>query len=358
MKIDLEKFNKYKEEGWLKNQTHPTLDLTIWNYTKAVQYEDYWDEVTLMCRGLVTNSGGEIIAYPMKKFFNYSQLKAWDKVPSGDFDVIEKVDGSLIQMFRYEGEIVVCSKGSFNSAQAQMAKEILRERSLLLAHIKDNLNYIFELIHPDNRIVVDYKDKIDLIFLTAIDCSGKEVGYNVGLPGFPSPTMYNDLRHKNLEYLRDFIEDGQEGFILRFKSGERMKIKSEEYLRLHRIVTNTSSKGIWKTLKEGGDIKEMMERTPDEFDEWVFKTIGKLFYNKRVIIFELMKEYAYGFDLRLYNLKGETAIPLVPRKDIARYFKTCKHTGLLFSLLDGRDIDQKLWDMVEPKFEKAFFNEH
>jgi hypothetical protein len=51
----------YLEKGLLYNQVHPTLDLTIWNYTENVQYQGLWDEITLMCRGLVTNSDGKII---------------------------------------------------------------------------------------------------------------------------------------------------------------------------------------------------------------------------------------------------------------------------------------------------------
>ncbi len=55
----LETLQKYHEDGLVYNQVHPTLDLTIWNYTEKVQYEGLWDEITLMCRGLVTNSKGQ-----------------------------------------------------------------------------------------------------------------------------------------------------------------------------------------------------------------------------------------------------------------------------------------------------------
>lgn len=38
----------YYSDGWLIRQTHPTLPLTIWNYSQNTQYEGYWDDVTLM----------------------------------------------------------------------------------------------------------------------------------------------------------------------------------------------------------------------------------------------------------------------------------------------------------------------
>ncbi|NBU99435.1 MAG: hypothetical protein EBS19_14710 [Spirochaetia bacterium] len=66
----LEKLNEYHEKGLVYKQIHPTLPLTIWNYSEKVQYENLWDEITLMCRGLVTDNDGNIIARPFKKFFN------------------------------------------------------------------------------------------------------------------------------------------------------------------------------------------------------------------------------------------------------------------------------------------------
>jgi RNA ligase len=50
-----EVLNKYFEEGLVYKQVHPTLPLTIWNYTEKVQYEGLWDDVTLQTRGLVTD---------------------------------------------------------------------------------------------------------------------------------------------------------------------------------------------------------------------------------------------------------------------------------------------------------------
>ena len=64
----LEKLEKYYADGLLIKQTHPTKDLTIWNYSQKVQYEKLWDDITMQCRGLVTNSKGRIVARPFRKF--------------------------------------------------------------------------------------------------------------------------------------------------------------------------------------------------------------------------------------------------------------------------------------------------
>ena len=75
---------KYYEDGLLYKQTHPTLPLTIWNYTPKVQYENTWDEITLQCRGLVTDDNGNVVARPFKKFFNIEEGK---HTPTSEFEV-------------------------------------------------------------------------------------------------------------------------------------------------------------------------------------------------------------------------------------------------------------------------------
>ena len=61
---------QYSRTGHLFKQNHRTLPLSIWNYTPEVQYGQKWDNITLQCRGLVTDDKGNVISYPFKKFFN------------------------------------------------------------------------------------------------------------------------------------------------------------------------------------------------------------------------------------------------------------------------------------------------
>ena len=100
----LDILEKYYTDGLLHKQTHPTKDLTIWNYSPKVQYERLWDDITLQCRGLVTNSKGDIVARLFKKFFNYEEYKP-EEIPNENYVVYEKMDGSLGILFYYEVEL-------------------------------------------------------------------------------------------------------------------------------------------------------------------------------------------------------------------------------------------------------------
>jgi len=161
MKITKDILERYVAEGWLISQTHPTLPLTIYNYSQATQYEAKWDEVTLSCRGLVFDDEGNQVSYPFKKFFNIEENK---HTPANDFEIYEKVDGSLITVFNYNGEWVVSSRGSFTSDQAIAAQKLFKQL-MNLDRIDKAATYLFELIAPWNRIVVDYGEREELILL-------------------------------------------------------------------------------------------------------------------------------------------------------------------------------------------------
>lgn len=138
----LEKLNRYYEDGLLYKQVHPSLPLTIWNYTEKVQFENLWDEITLMCRGLVTDNNGKIVARPFKKFFNIEEGK---HTPTENFEVWEKMDGSLGIVFWYEGQWIVATRGSFTSDQAIKGAELLKKYNTDI--MSKHLTYCFEIIY-------------------------------------------------------------------------------------------------------------------------------------------------------------------------------------------------------------------
>jgi RNA ligase len=120
MKIDLNILNDYIGRGLVVKQDHPTLPLSIYNYSRACQYDNAWDDVTIMCRGLVLDNEGNVVAKPFKKFWNIEENY---HIPTQDFIVQEKLDGSFILAFFYNGELIISSKGSFISDQAIWSKK-------------------------------------------------------------------------------------------------------------------------------------------------------------------------------------------------------------------------------------------
>jgi len=337
----LSTLEKYYQNGLLQKQTHPNLDLTIWNYSPKVQYERLWDDVTMQCRGLVTNSKGEIVARPFKKFFNYEEHKPED-IPNEDFVVYEKMDGSLGILFNYKGEWIMATRGSFTSPQAIKGKEILNRHDIS-AWRKDN-TYLFEIIYPENRIVVDYGDEEKLVVLGGFHTeTGEEIPdsslFWTQDSGFEIVTKYKTWG-EGYDLLKEEISKEKEGYVIRFKNGFRMKIKGDEYVRLHRIITNVSNRDIWEYLKDNKPFDELLEKVPDEFNEWVKETVRDL-----TVRFENIDD-DYN---NIFN-----SINTIDRKQFAENAKNYPYPSILFAMYDGKPTHNIIWKLIYPQYSKPF----
>ena len=332
MKIDLNKFNELIKEKYLNSQTHPTFPLLIFNYTPKVQYERFWNEETLMCRGLITTLEGEIVARPFKKFFNLDEHS--EGLPNETFSVYDKLDGSLGILYFYDDKPYIATRGSFTSEQAERANKIFQKKYSHLPFNKEH-TYLFEIIYPENRIVVDYGAKEDLVLLAVLDT---ETGKDLELPDWElSKVKYYDGL-KDWKTIRALQWENSEGFVIRFESGFRVKLKFTEYVRLHKILTNFTSRDIWESLREKRKIEEILDNVPDEFYQWVKK-----------IVSQLEAEYKKIEDLA----KSEFKV-LENRKDTALYFNKCKYPAILFKLLDNKDYSDFIWRLIKPEIEKPF----
>lgn len=342
----LEILEKYHKDGLLLKQTHPKYDLTIWNYSPRVQYERLWDEITLQCRGLVTNSEGKIIARPFKKFFNYDEHSPED-IPNEEYVVYEKLDGSLGILFNYQNEWILATRGSFTSPQAIKGKEIL-DRHDISAWRKDN-TYLFEIIYPENRIVVDYGDEEKLVVIGGIHTeTGEEIPdsslFWTQDSGFEVVTTYKTWG-EGYDLLQEEISKDKEGYVIRFKNGFRMKIKGDEYKRLHKILTNISNRDIWEYVSQDKPLDEILDKVPDEFYDWVKKTKENL----ETQFEDLERDYLLAF----HHL--EIGITLGrDRKQFAEKAKMYQHPSILFNMLDGKDYKNKIWDIIYPNYSKPF----
>jgi hypothetical protein len=353
----LEILEKYHKDGLLHKQFHPTLPLTIWNYSPKVQYEGLWDDITIQCRGLVTDDEGNIVARPFSKFFNYEELDPV-KIPNEPFDVFEKLDGSLGILFNYKGEWILATRGSFTSDQAKKGWQLLQKYNY--KRLIEDKTYLFEIIYKENRIVVDY-DYEGLVMIAVIDNND---GYEyrifderVHLEGIRFVNMYRNLGFefvkkydgiKDYSTLKDLIKDNEEGFVIRFESGFRMKVKGEEYKRLHKILTNVSNRDIWEYLKDGKPLDDILKKVPDEFYDWVKQT--KQSFEKDFT--NIKTEYESIFNSILSTNE------IFSRKDFALKAINYNFPSILFDMYDGKDYEKHIWKILYPSYSKPFKNEY
>jgi hypothetical protein len=356
MKYNLEVLSEYIDKGLVVKQNHPTLPLSIYNYSRTTQYDGMWDDITLNCRGLVLDNEGNVIAKPFPKFFNYEEHKPED-IPNENFEVYEKMDGSLGIVFHYNDEWHVATRGSFTSEQAIKGKELL-DTQYNVSSLRKTRTYLFEIIYPENRIVVDYGDDEKLILLAVMDTeSGEEIPssalYFMVEDGWDVVTTYKTWG-EDWETLKTEISKDNEGYVIRFSGGMRMKIKGTEYVRLHRILTNFSNKDIWELLKNGEPLEPFLERVPDEFDKWVKAVTMNLRYSFHSID-ERAGKYHDGFRYGKFNDREVEPT----KKEFAEYVKQfpVELAAVMFKMWDKRPYDYIIWNMIKPKHQKPFRND-
>ncbi len=327
------------EERFIGKQKHPTADYYIYNYMPKTQYEREWNVATLLCRGLILDGQGNTIARPLPKFFNMEELVEKAKLPKENFEVFEKMDGSMGISYFVDDKPFIATRGSFISLQAEKANELLNTKyKSAIPLLKQDRTYLFEIIYPTNRIVVDYGDREELVLLAVID---KETGQDLPLEdiGFPLVKHYDGLR--DLNALKSLEEANREGFVIRYQSGTRMKVKFEEYVRLHRILTQVSSRTIWECLAMEMEMEEILDRVPDEFYDWVRKTEKELRQAYKAIEAKCKDDFK----------------DLGNRKENAFYYQTCAYPAILFKMLDKRDYSGNIWALIRPEYEKPFTSE-
>ncbi|MFJ8159563.1 RNA ligase [Streptomyces sp. NPDC096136] len=378
------------DAGYVTRKRHPELPLSIYTYTRSAQYERVWNQVTTRCRGLVADDAtGAVVALPLPKFFNVGEHESGQPyapaLPDEPFEVYDKVDGSLAVVFHYAGRWHVASKGSFISSQASWAQRRLDARDT--AALVPGTTYLAEILYPQNRIVVDYGDRRDLVLLAAFDPAGAEVplaeaavhwegiGSVVKVwPAMPLPELLALAESNTLPGGGPATGMDAEGFVLRFASGVRAKAKLSEYVRLHKLLTGVTERDIWrshgvqrfsgtsaKRLAQGlglsvaelGGIRSrggrpldaLLEQVPDEFDTWVREVIAGLeeeFARRERAIDEAYERFEHLADDR-----GAFARAV-------RELRDGDLRGAMFMRLDGRTTELVTWRAVRPETADPF----
>ncbi|MDR1552712.1 MAG: T4 RnlA family RNA ligase [Prevotellaceae bacterium] len=322
-------------------QKHPDFPLWLYNYSMRAQSHDVWNEATCICRGLIMDEAQNIVSRPFKKFFNYWQIAPED-IPNEPFVVTDKMDGSLGISYWYNGIWSIATRGSFNGKQATRATQILhRKYADCCLKMQPQYTYLFEIIYPANRIIVDYGAREELVLLAVIDTeTGRELPdfANIGFPILKTFEGFNSF-----EEVLQLNDNRAEGVVVRFESGLRVKVKFPEYLRLHRIMLGLSETKIWRYLANKHGIEKLCEKAGEEYSPWIRTTAAKLTSSYNVLYQKIMDEFH--------------ALPdFSSQKEAAEYIKNSPNETLLFCLLHKKPIDKLVWQRIKPDENASWFS--
>lgn len=341
------------QNGFIRVQFHPSLPLRIYNYTEKTQFARHWNKATLASRGLIVHDDGTIIARPFPKFFNLGEAgpKGYKAIDPYDMvSVTDKMDGSLGIMYQAvpKSKTVprIATRGSFESDQAKHANDVLGSRYPDF-YPPDDWTLLFEIIYPENRIVVNYDGMDDLVLLGAVNITTGQIAGPEIAPNWPGPRVEVMTPGTMHEALRMDPRPGKEGIVVRsLFTGQMVKIKQDDYVRMHKIVTGLNQRAVWEMLKDG---LNPYEGIPDELHGWVSEVASNL-----QSAFDDAKDNAEAL---YYKIVHDLYIKYDQdwtRKDFAMEAK--KYLGwaqkTLFLQLDMQPIDEYIWKQLKPTGEE------
>lgn len=240
--------------------------LHLFCYTDSCVYDRGWNPITMLARGVILDPENKrIVATPFPKFFNVGEGQSI--VPDLSFETFEKLDGSLIILFHHNGAWRCATKGSLSSDQAKWAQAWIARYDI--SSLDKDSTYLAEGIYPENRIVVHYNTE-GLFLLAAYDGTGKEFDYTrlhetAKALGWPLVERHAYESVSDLMAIAKTLPPSREGFVLRFSDGLRLKVKGDEYCRIHRLISHLTPLAMWESLKNEDDLETVRRELPEEF---------------------------------------------------------------------------------------------
>lgn len=244
--------------------------LRIFNYCQGA---DFTNPIVQEARGIIIDvEKMEVVCWPFRKFCNYGEVGA-DKIDWSTARVQEKVDGSIVKLWYYEGKWHWSTNGVIDAYKATVERynmsfgEIIERADWVETNdLNKNHTYIFELVSPYNRVVIDYHK-------TALYQIGERDNIT-GIEYEPSLNMRRPAMY-NLGSVEECIKAAaalnpkgrkevlNEGFVVVDANWNRVKIKTPEYLYTHHLIPNgeISDRKLLRLFIDG-EIEEVLAYVP------------------------------------------------------------------------------------------------
>lgn len=304
---------------------------------------DFYNEIVRECRGIILeNKTLEPVCIPFYKFGNYGE----GYVPNIDWNSArtqEKVDGSLIKVWFHNGKWRVSTNGTIDAYKCEIGQVDLLKLDCpykyfgeLFDKAKENVGldfeklnkdytYMFELVSPYNKVVVEYKEITIYHIGTRNNRTLEELDIDIGVKKPQQFTLYT---------LEECLESAsklpynEEGYVVVDKDWNRIKIKSPQYVAVHHIKNN-------------GDVNiasiVQLIRT-NEIGE--FLTYFAEYTNNVNIIKSKINNILLGLNNGLLEIKGKE---FATQKDFALAVKDRPFSAFFFSWNKDKSLTPETW---------------
>ena len=312
-------------------------NLVLFKYSQIDS--DFFNPIVQECRGIILEKDTwRVVAYPFKKFFNFGEAYAaeidWESA------VVEtKEDGSLIKVYYYDGEWRVGTNGTISAENAELnAGPYKNFRELFdaaaekcgfdFSRLNRYYTYVFELCSPFN-IIISPQSEMRLIHIgTRNNRTFQEVETDIGIP---HPQRYALSSLEDCVAMAKTFDFTREGFVVKDKNYNRIKVKSEDYVKAHRMISNNKvSEEKILSLICSGEEEEFLSYFP------TYTTIFQDIKIKR----DKLKYLFYEIKKEVFSLKEKG----MKRKDFAQLVKNNDFSFLYFLIYDNSQLNFLDWE--------------
>lgn len=336
---------------WIENKPEFSVreagDFTVIDYNYQ-QPNTFIDPVARECRGIKFHPDGRIMSRPPHKFFNKGERRdlEFDWAEEAEPEAWMKLDGSLIFPVIVNGETTLGTKAGPTVVSRMCMMEI--DPSVNFMTVIDRLFHsgytpAFEYTSPSNRIVVRYNEPRLTLIAVRETMSGNYLSFDD--PVVKELRKFVPIPEQIFDPVSVVQRDWQEneGVVLAWPNGFRLKVKADEYVMRHRVKSYLDS-----------------EKTVLEFilDEKHDDLAGILFEDD----FARLDRHAGLICSNIHNVADQLldevseASRMETRKDQAMFLKDRLDSILLkpaFSILDGKEPMDAVADLARSKIGSA-----
>lgn len=245
-------------------------------------------------RGILFGPDGIIISRPLHKFHNLNEgnENQFDTLDWSEFEVYDKLDGSMIRPAIINGEMRWCTKAGITHMTPDVEAFVERNPTYA-AFARDVVNMgwtpIFEYMAPKHRIVVDYGPEEKMTLLAARDMfSGQYWSYNdLAARGeqyrIPVVKRWEINPDDDLRAMVDALRNA-EGVVIRFPNDHRVKLKADQYVLLHRTRSDLERERLVAKATLEDSIDDLLPLVPEYIQprlEKYAREFLKAFYERR-----------------------------------------------------------------------------
>lgn len=211
-------------------------DYIVFNY--HIAHDDSFDDpIRRELRGLIFTSSGDVLSRPLHKFFNLNEKEETRNIDwSISHHVLTKLDGSMVRPLLLPSGIRWATKMGITDVSIKCEEFLLhhpRYNSFARMCIDRNTTPIFEYVSPHNRIVLDYTEEDCILIAIRENNTGRYLSVeamNMVSEQYEIPVV------KSFNVTIDKIKSmtGVEGVVVRFASGNMIKVKTDWYVAIHK----------------------------------------------------------------------------------------------------------------------------